>query len=136
MLKRLLALSAGTPARELAGLTTLPPVSLLDGFGHAMPPPPDSAPIPARDFSHVRVSPQHPPGLYGAHEVESALNVLHADDRLTPLAGGGALSAGRRHGAAVARCSVGTVAARLHPAQAEMDRCPVRRHALCPADHS
>jgi Domain of unknown function (DUF4159)/Aerotolerance regulator N-terminal len=101
MLKRLLALSAGTPARELAGLTTLPPVSLLDGFGHAMPPPPDIAPIPARDFSHVRVSPRHPPGLYGAHEVESALNVLHADDRLTPLAGGGAQSYGNTHARAL-----------------------------------
>jgi len=88
MLKRLLALSAGTPARDLAGLTSLPPVSLLDGFGHAVPPPSDAAPIPAHDFSHTRVSPRHPPGLYGAHEVESALNVLHAGDRLTPLAGG------------------------------------------------
>ena len=88
MLKRLLALSAGTPARDLAGLTSLPPVSLLDGFGHTMPPPSDAAPIPAHDFSHVRVSPHHPPGLYGAHEVESALNVVRAGDRLTPLAGG------------------------------------------------
>jgi hypothetical protein len=85
MLKRLLALSAGTPARELAGLISLPPVSLLDGFGHATEPPADAAPIPARDISHTRVSPQHPPGLYGAHEVESALNVMHADDRLAPL---------------------------------------------------
>ena len=89
MLKRLLALSAGTPARELAGLTSLPPVSLLDGFGRAMPPPPDVAPLPARDFSRQRVSPQHPPGLYGAHEVESALNVMHADEHLSPLADGG-----------------------------------------------
>jgi hypothetical protein len=85
MLKRLLALSAGTPARDLAGLTSLPPVSLLDGFGHAMAPSPDIAPVPARDFSRIRVSPQHPPGLYGAHEVESALNVLHQNDKLTPL---------------------------------------------------
>jgi len=87
MLKRLLALSAGTPARDLAGLTSLPPVSLLDGFGHPEPTPGDVAPIPAKDFSHTRVSPQHPPGLYGAHEVESALNVMRATDRLTPLAG-------------------------------------------------
>ena len=29
MLKRLLALSAGTPARELAGMTSLPPVAVL-----------------------------------------------------------------------------------------------------------
>jgi len=87
MLKRLLALSAGTPARELAGMTSLPPVSVLDGFGHATVPPGDAAPIAAREFSRTRVSPHHPPGLYGAHEVESALNVLHADDRLMPLGG-------------------------------------------------
>jgi hypothetical protein len=86
MLKRLLALSAGTPARDLAGLTSLPPVSVLDGFGKPMPPPGDAAPISAKSFSKTRVSPQHPPGLYGAHEVESALNVLQAGDTLTPLA--------------------------------------------------
>jgi len=86
MLKRLLALSAGTPARDLAGLTSLPPVSLLDGFGHPEPTPGDVSPIAAKDFSKTRVSPQHPPGLYGAHEVESALNAMRANDRLTPLA--------------------------------------------------
>ncbi len=35
------------------------------------------------------MTPQHPPGLYGAHEVESALNVMHVGDRLSPLADGG-----------------------------------------------
>ncbi len=101
MLKRLLALSAGTPARDLAGLTSLPPVSLLDGFGHAVPPASDAAPIPAKEFSHTGVSPQHPPGLYGAHEVESALNVLHADDRLMPLRGTGAQDYGNTHARAL-----------------------------------
>jgi hypothetical protein len=101
MLKRLLALSAGTPARELAGLTSLPPVSLLDGFGRATQPPADIAPIAARDFAHTRVSPQHPPGLYGAHEVESALNVMRADDRLTPLAQSGMQTYGNTHARAL-----------------------------------
>ncbi|HEY0265704.1 MAG TPA: DUF4159 domain-containing protein, partial [Rhizomicrobium sp.] len=101
MLKRLLALSAGTPARDLAGLTSLPPVSVLDGFGKPMPPPGDAAPIPAKSFSKTRVSPQHPPGLYGAHEVESALNVLHADDRLTPLAGESFQAYGNTHARAL-----------------------------------
>jgi hypothetical protein len=101
MLKRLLALSAGTPARELAGLTTLPPVSLLDGFGHAMPPTPDVAPLPAHDFSKQRVSPQHPPGLYGAHEVESALNVMHTGDHLSPLADGSLQAYGNTHARAL-----------------------------------
>ena len=65
----------------------MPPVSLLDGFGPARSMPPARCrahsrrtiwPIPASRHSH-------PPGLYGAHEVESALNVVHADDRLAPL---------------------------------------------------
>ncbi len=97
MLKRLLALSAGTPARELAGLISLPPVSLLDGFGHPIEPPVDAAPIAAHDLSRTRVSPQHPPGLYGAHEVESALNVMHADDRLAPLTDSGMQIYGTTH---------------------------------------
>jgi hypothetical protein len=101
MLKRLLALSAGTPARDLAGLTSLPPVSLLDGFGRATPPPADATPIASRDFARIRVSPQHPPGLYGAHEVESALNVLHADDRLMPLAQSGLQAYANTHARAL-----------------------------------
>lgn len=101
MLKRLLALSAGTPARELAGLTSLPPVSLLDGFGHPMVPPADAAPISAKEFSKTRVSPRHPPGLYGAHEVESALNVLHKGDRLAPLAVSGQQTYGNAHAKAL-----------------------------------
>ena len=101
MLKRLLALSAGTPARDLAALTSLPPVSLLDGFGHAMAPPGDVMPLPAKDFSHIRVSPQHPPGLYGAHDVESALNVVQAHDRLVPLQASGLQAYGNTHAKAL-----------------------------------
>ena len=85
MLKRLLALSAGTPARDLAGLTSLPPVSLLDGFGRTTIPTADATPIPAREFSRTPVSQRHPPGLYGAHGVESALNIVRGDTTLTPL---------------------------------------------------
>ena len=85
MLKRLLALSAGTPARDLAGLTSLPAVQLMDGFGRMVPPTPDVTPIPAMNFAHTPVTPRHPPGLYGAHDVESALNVMRAKDTLAPL---------------------------------------------------
>jgi hypothetical protein len=85
MLKRLLALSAGTPASELSGLTTLPPVSVLDGFGRTIPPPAEALPIAARDFAQTQVSARHPPGLYGALGVENALNELSANDELLPL---------------------------------------------------
>lgn len=85
MMKRLLALSAGTPAAALAHLSSLAPISVLDGFGRAQPPSPDIPPIAASDFDHVRVSAKHPPGLYGAQGVASALNELDAGASLTPL---------------------------------------------------
>ena len=81
MLKRLLALSAGTPAASLARLSSLAPVSVLDGFGRLQPPTPDIAPIAARDFERTGVSAKHPPGLYGAKGVASALNELDAQAR-------------------------------------------------------
>ena len=85
MLKRLLALSAGTPASDLAGLTTLPPVTVLDGFGREGTPSAEALPIAARDFSHTEPSARHPPGLYGAHGVESALNEMAAGDTLLAM---------------------------------------------------
>ncbi len=85
MLRRLLALAGGTPAESLAGLTTLPPVMVLDGFGHLSAPGGDAMPIAARDFVKTEVSRSHPPGLYGAQGVESALNTLGVADSLLPL---------------------------------------------------
>src|SRR6185503_9412593 len=84
MLRRLLALAGGAPAESLAGLTTLPPVALMDGFGHLGPPESsvggNAVPIAARDFAKTDAGPAHPPGLYGAQGVESALNVLRPND--------------------------------------------------------
>ena len=94
MLKRLLALSGGTPAAALAHLSSLAPISMLDGFGRAQPPSPDILPIAASDFDHVRVSAKQPPGLYGAQGVASALNVLDADATLMPLGFAGMQSYG------------------------------------------
>jgi hypothetical protein len=89
MLRRLLALGGGAPAESLAGLTSLPPVVLMDGFGHLGPPEGevggDAMPIAAKDFAKIDTGPIHPPGLYGAEGVESALNVLKANDALLPL---------------------------------------------------
>jgi len=90
MLRRLLALAGGAPAESLAGLTTLPPVAVLDGFGHLGAPQNnimggEAMPIAARDFAHTDVSHAHPPGLYGAQGVESALNTLKPNDALLPL---------------------------------------------------
>jgi len=85
MMKRLLALSSGTPAASLAHLSSLAPISILDGFGHAQPPSPDILPIAANAFDHTSVSAKHPPGLYGARGVASALNELDANASLMPL---------------------------------------------------
>jgi hypothetical protein len=85
MLKRILALSAGTPAGDLARLSSLAPISVMDGFGRAMPAPGELLPVAAKDFAHTEVSAAHPPGLYGAKGVENALNVLSARDVLLAL---------------------------------------------------
>ena len=97
MLKRLLALSSGTATGELASLSSLAPISLLDGFGHSEPPSPEIAPIAARDFARTEVSEKHPPGLYGARGVQNALNELDAGDLLLPLSADGARTYGAEH---------------------------------------
>ena len=73
MLKRLLALSAGTPARDLANLTSLPPVSLLDGFGHA---------VPGGQVQCLPLDPvQRHDGIPG-HDAESGILLFRAGNRL------------------------------------------------------
>jgi hypothetical protein len=51
-------------------------------------------PIAASDFEHTNVSAKHPPGLYGARGVASALNELGPQATLEPLALAGAQSYG------------------------------------------
>jgi len=97
MLKRILALAGGTSAGDLARLTSLAPISVLDGFGHLTPAPPDLLPISARDFAKTEISARHPPGLYGAKGVENALNVMSAHDTLLPLNLSGILNYGEVH---------------------------------------
>ena len=97
MLKRILALSAGAKTGELAQLSSLPPISVLDGFGRAMPAPADLLPISSRDFSKTEASAAHPPGLYGAKGVENALNELTAHDVLLPLSLAGVRNYGDVH---------------------------------------
>ncbi len=97
MLKRILALSAGTPAAELAQLSSLAPESVLDGMGRTIPAPAELLPIPAKDFARTEVSARHPPGLYGAKGVENALNTLTAHDTLLPLTLSGQFNYGEVH---------------------------------------
>ena len=97
MLKRVLALSAGTPAGELAQLSSLAPESVLDGMGRTIPAPAELLPIAAKDFAGLEVSAKHPPGLYGAKAVENALNTLTAHDTLLPLDLSGLFNYGEVH---------------------------------------
>ena len=101
MLKRILALSSGTPAGALAQLSSLAPESMLDGFGRTIPAPAELLPIAARDFARTEVSARHPPGLYGAKGVEYALNTLTAHDALLPLTLSGQFRYGEVHSLAL-----------------------------------
>jgi hypothetical protein len=85
MLRRLLALSSGTRTQTLAGLSSLPPVTTLDGFGHERSPPAEALPLRAADIARTAVSATHPPGLYGAQGVETAFNAVTGHDTLLPL---------------------------------------------------
>ncbi len=85
MMRRLLALSAGSRPSDMKGATTLPPVSTLDGFGRTRRPPAEALPIRAADIGKTAVSREHPPGLYGVAGTEDALNVAKADTVLLPL---------------------------------------------------
>ncbi|MFL5237307.1 MAG: DUF4159 domain-containing protein [Rhizomicrobium sp.] len=84
MLRRLLALAGGTHPSDLVtdGSVAFPPIATLDGFGRLQKPPPDTLPIRGRQLSHLKASPAHPPGLYGAAGSEVALNAADADTSL------------------------------------------------------
>ena len=97
MLKRILALAGGTSAGELAQLTSLAPISVLDGFGHLGPATADLLPISASDFAKTEISAKHPPGMYGAKGVENALNVMGAGSILLPLNVSGVTNYGEIH---------------------------------------
>ncbi|MCX7354816.1 MAG: DUF4159 domain-containing protein [Alphaproteobacteria bacterium] len=83
MLQRLVALGAGSAGEE--GAAALPPLALLDGFGRLGPPRPGTRPIPGRDFLQARVSPETPPGLYGATSARRALNLASSVGELSLL---------------------------------------------------
>ena len=79
------------PARPHAswrGLSSLAPVSVLDGFGRLMPPTPTMrCPSRASDFAHTRRLGQASARPLRRPGVESALNALHARRPLTAAGG-------------------------------------------------
>jgi hypothetical protein len=85
MMRRLLALSAGSRPSDMKSAVTLPPVMTIDGFGHPRRPPAEALPIRAADIGTTEVSRSHPPGLYGVSGTEDALNAMKADTALLPI---------------------------------------------------
>jgi len=85
MMRRLLALSAGTRPSDMKSAVTLPPVVTLDGFGRGRRPPAEALPIRAVDIGRTEVSRTHPPGLYGVAGTEDALNAVKANTALLPI---------------------------------------------------
>jgi hypothetical protein len=85
MMRRLLALSAGSRPSDMKSAVTLPPVMTIDGFGHLRRPPAEALPIRAADIARTEVSRSHPPGLYGVAGTEDALNAVNADMALLPI---------------------------------------------------
>ncbi len=89
MLQRIVALAEGVPG---AAAVTLPPLSVLDGFGRAGPPPVTARPIAASEMEEtgldgVVVGSSHPPGLYGTAQARHALNLSPSLNRPAALAG-------------------------------------------------
>lgn len=90
MLERLIEHANGVDAP--ADDAMLSPVLTLDGDGALGPPPPFARGLAANRFGAEAVSPEHPPGLYGARADRRALNVGDTIRRLDPLTPTGALT--------------------------------------------
>lgn len=102
LIGRLVHLGAGTAPKS----GTLAPLRMLDGAGRLVVPGPAAKPLDAAQLAAARVSPTHPPGIWGNTHGIAALNVgqhvpkLRAASYppLVPMTGLGALPHPRRFG--------------------------------------
>jgi hypothetical protein len=83
MLRRIVELSQGIAAGD--GTAALPPLALLDGFGHLGAPGPAAMPIAAAEVATARAGPKHPPGFYGSDDARRALNLTSSIKTLKPI---------------------------------------------------
>ena len=83
MLRRLVALSQGVAGESDA--TPLPPLEVLDGFGHLGLPPAAARPVHGAAMSEIVPGPEHPPGYYGDDGARRALNLSAGLDAPKPL---------------------------------------------------
>ncbi|MBL8631263.1 MAG: DUF4159 domain-containing protein [Rhodospirillaceae bacterium] len=75
MLNTLLDLSQGVTTTDVETPAVLPPLTLLDGLGRAVPPGPTSAAIETEKLATTQVGVDAPPGLYGTARAKYALNL-------------------------------------------------------------
>ena len=73
MLQRLVERAEGGEGQ--LGSEVLPPLTVLDGFGREMAPPPDAVPVGAEQLLEGVPGPGHPPGYYGHELFRRALNL-------------------------------------------------------------
>jgi hypothetical protein len=85
MLERIVAASRGV-AGAGHGNRPLPPISLLNGFGHPVEPGASTRAIDAGDFATAKVTPLSPPGLYGDAGDRRTLNLGPQIAALRPIA--------------------------------------------------
>jgi hypothetical protein len=87
MLQTMLNLSQGVTGDDVEAPALLPPVSLLDGFGRAVPPGPTAAAIASESFASTVAGVDAPPGLYGTPRAKFALNLGPAVWAASPIDG-------------------------------------------------
>ncbi len=85
MLQRLVLTAEGVPPAAESDSKPLPPVALLDGFGHLVPATAAALPVTAAEIAQNLPGPRHPPGFYGQPNLRRALNLSPAIPRLAPL---------------------------------------------------
>ncbi|MBI1261089.1 MAG: DUF4159 domain-containing protein [Rhizobiales bacterium] len=72
------------PGRN-AARNTLPPVKILDGFGHLVSTPATVTPIATNAFAATKPGPRHPAGFYGPVDNPRALNTTNEKTALTRM---------------------------------------------------
>lgn len=85
MLRRVIEMSQGIATGESAGAGSLPPLSLLDGFGRLGTPGGAAQPVQVAELARTVPGPRHPPGYYGTEDARRAINVAQGVTALAPI---------------------------------------------------
>jgi hypothetical protein len=85
MLSRIVTIAGSAPdsLKNISG--SLEPLRVLDGYGRLTKPDASVQLISAKDIEKVKISPTHPPGIYGHESAQRTLNLGDFEKVLTPL---------------------------------------------------